>query len=667
MKLLHILLTLPLLISLSSIVNAQSYSESRAVAVHAVIDKSTPSITLKWEGTADASSYQVYRRSLNSTNWGTALASLSATELEYLDTDVSIGIAYEYSVKKQTTTPDPLAGGNINGYGYVSAAIEYTAVQERGTILLLIAKNINDSLPSEIETLAQDMAADGWNVYSEVINATATVTDVDGLIEQRNTEVGCDAVYLLGHLPVPYSGLYCEDPQYIYPPDGHAAGDGSPHCGAWAADVYYGVVGGDWTDADSTTLAARDANDNLIGDGKFDNSRIPGTVTIAVGRVDFANLPVFSKTEIQLTKQYLDKVHQFKIGATSVQNKGLTKNGFAGLAEGFSSGAIRDISAICGADAMDSEAIFTATETNDYLITYGSGAGWYSSCSGYGVAGDFETGNAGAFNHVFGSYFGDWDSEDNFLRSSLASEKLGFASFWSGRPKWVTHTLALGQTYGDITVKSQNNWQDYDANYYQNGTHMSLLGDPSLRHDMLLPVSDLSLTANAGKDAVDVTWTAAAETDLLGYFVYRSHKPNGKYILLNETPVTATSYKDLSPYKGTNFYMVKTAKETTTGSGSYINQSLGTVKEINGLSGDVANIAEETTGGVQIYPTLATNQVFVELNSVEKVSYTVLNNLGLEVASGNTEGKVTSIQTSHLLSGMYYIRIGKGTYRFIKD
>lgn len=162
-------------------------------------------------------------------------------------------------------------------------------------------------MPAEIEILKTDLAADGWNVYSEIINETAVVSDVKAFIESKRSTTGCDAVYLLGHLPVPYSGVYCQDDIYKYPPDGHNETDPNSHCGAWIADVYYGTTSGTWTDTDSTILAKRPENDNLIGDGKFDNHRIPREVGIALGRVDFYDMPQFTKSELKLTRQYLNK------------------------------------------------------------------------------------------------------------------------------------------------------------------------------------------------------------------------------------------------------------------------------------------------------------------------------------------------------------------------
>ena len=656
-----------LLVSFTS-VQAQTFAESRAVPAYVVINKTTPSITLNWEATTGTVSFKVYRRALGSKNWGVALITLASTVTSYEDLDITVSTIYEYSIVKLTNTVDPLSsnGDPIEGYGYVSAAIEKPAIHSNGIMWVLIANNINDSMPADIETLKTDLAADGWNVYSEIINETALVSDVKAFIESKRNTIGCDAVYLLGHLPVPYSGVYCQDDIYKYPPDGHNETDPNSHCGAWIADVYYGTTSGTWTDTDSTTLAKRPENDNLLGDGKFDNHRIPGEVGIAVGRVDFYNMPQFTKSEVELTRQYLNKAHDFKIAQTQVVKQGIVEDNFAGQAEGFSSAAIRDFTAIAGENGIVRGDLFQTTRTDDYLMAYVCGAGFYVSCNGVGYTDSFTVNNAAVFNHIFGSFFGDFDIKNNFMRASLATEKLGLTCIWSGRPKWVTHTLALGENYADATLRSQNNWLDYDGNYYQNGAHMALLGDPSLRHDMLYPPSNVKLGANGTNNAVDVSWTATTETDIAGYHVYRSHKPSGGFVLLNTVPVSISTFTDDSPYDGTNHYMVRAAKETATGSGSYMNLSLGVSEEINGLEGLKAGVTQATLSNVKVYPTLVENFVVIEKDNKSAYRYRIQNNIGSVLLAGSTSGNISQLDLSALPSGMYYLIVDSKTYKLIK-
>jgi hypothetical protein len=377
-------------------------------------------------------------------------------------------------------------------------------------------------------------------------------------------------------------------------------------------------------------------------------------------------MPQFAKSEVELTRQYLNKAHDFKIAQTQVVKRGIVEDNFAGAAEGFSSAAIRDFTAIAGKNGIVRGDLFQTTRTDDYLMAYVCGGGSYISCSGVGYTDSFTVNNAAVFNHIFGSFFGDFDIKNNFMRASLATEKLGLTCIWSGRPKWVTHTLALGENYADATLRSQNNWLDYDGNYYQNGAHMALLGDPSLRHDMLYPPSNVTLAANATKDAVDISWTATTETDIAGYHVYRSHKPSGGFVLLNSVPVSITAYTDDSPYDGTNHYMVRAAKETATGSGSYMNLSLGASEEINGLEGMKAGVNQAALSNLKVYPTLVENFVVIEKDNKSAYRYCIQNNIGSVLLAGSTSGNISQLDLSALPSGMYYLTVDSKTYKLIK-
>jgi hypothetical protein len=662
-------LTISLLFLLALTASAQTTSENRSVRGYATVDKTAPSISLHWDASAtNVSTYSIYRRSLGAISWGAVLVTLSPTDSAYTDADVTTSEVYEYSIEKMTDVTDPFrsGGAKVRGYSYIAASIEKPAIHNRGVFLVLIAKNIKDSLSTEVDILLGDLIGDGWEVHAEIVDPMAGVQDVKALIDARERDIGCDAVFLLGHIPVPYSGLYCAEGSYETPPDGHAASDPKPHCGAWPADVYYGVTTGSWIDIDSTTLAFRPENDNLIGDGKFDNVRIPGTVDIRVGRADFSRMPLFDLSEIGLTKQYLDKVHTYKTGSTPTVKKGVIENNFAAFDEGFSSAALRDFTAICGKDAIVEDDVLEASEAADYLLSYSCGAGSFTNCNGFGTSADFKTKNAGAFLHIFGSYFGDWDIENNLMRASLCSKKMGLAALWSGRPKWVTHTLALGETYGDVALRTQNNWQDYDANFYQNGTHSTLLGDPSLRHDMMSPAENISLVANPDRSLTNLGWTASSEADIDGYYIYRSHKENGGFIPLNAAPITELTYIDSMPFNGTNFYMVRAAKVTATGSGNYENLSLGIVGEINAMQGQMANVPRIANIHLRVYPTVTTSALTIEKSTLQLADYTVINTLGTNVMQGNVSGYKQNINVSELQQGIYYITISGNTSTFIK-
>ena len=126
---------------------------------------------------------------------------------------------------------------------------------------------------------------------------------------------------LIGHVPVPYSGNIS--------PDGH-----SNHRGAWPADVYYADLDGEWTDLTvNTTSAERQANWNVPGDGRFDQSTIPSPTELWIGRIDLSQMTSFAnkpngRSELELMRQYFDKNHRFRTGQLNVSRRGLIADNF---------------------------------------------------------------------------------------------------------------------------------------------------------------------------------------------------------------------------------------------------------------------------------------------------------------------------------------------------
>ncbi len=135
---------------------------------------------------------------------------------------------------------------------------------------------------------------------------------------------------------------------------------------------------------------------------------------------------------------------------------------------------------------------------------------------------------------------------------------------------------------------------------------------------------------------------------------------------LNSTPITALTYVDSMPFEGTNYYMVRTAKVTQTGSGNYENLSLGIVGEISDMQGQTLNLPRITTIDLRVYPTIADNTITIEKSSNERADYSIINTMGAKVMQGNVSGYKQVLQVSELAQGVYYITISGTTTTFIK-
>jgi hypothetical protein len=482
---------------------------------------------------------------------------LPGTATGFTDSAVTVGTLYEYQVMKTAAAV---------GYGYVCAGIEIPPVDHRGTVVLVVDDTMATPLAVELERLRQDLIGDGWSVIRHEVSRAATVPSVKALIKADHDAAPAEvrSVLLFGHMPVPYSG--------DINPDGHP-----DHLGAWPTDLYYGELDDAWADTlVNDSGAGRAENKNVPGDGKFDTSYLSSSVDLEVGRVDLWNMPSFAKNETELLRQYLEKDHNFRHAITILPRRGLIDDNFGAFGgEAFAASGWRSFAALFGAANVSEVDWFGTLNTQGYLFAYGCGGGNYQGAGGVGGTGQFATTDTmTAFTMLFGSYFGDWDNQDAFLRAPLATATYGLTCAWAGRPHWFFHTMALGGTVGESARLSQNNSfvGIYQSQNFGSGMiHTSLMGDPTLRLHAVVPPGGLSLATDASSHPV-LTWTASADASL-GYHIYRAASANGPFTRLTASPVAGTVWTDSATPAGTWTYQVRAAKLETSGGGTYVNLS----------------------------------------------------------------------------------------------
>ncbi len=532
-----------------------------AVQINATVQANPAQIVLSWLPNGTSNQYTLFRKLKTDQFWGSPIATLPGTAAQYTDNSVSVGVNYEYRVAR--------AGSGYSGEGYVNAGIEIPETAWRGKLLLIVDSTIITSLSTEITRLVKDVEGDGWQVIRHDVLRTGSVTHVKDLIvsDYYFDTVPPKAVFLLGHVPVPYSGNIN--------PDGH-----SDHLGAWPADCYYADVDGTWTDNSVTSTTASPARtQNVPGDGKFDQSIVPSDLELQVGRVDFNGMPTFTLTEIQLLKNYLDKDHDYRKKNFTPSKQAVIDDNFGYFSsEAFAASGYKNFGPLVGNTNITSADYFTSMTGTSYQWSYGCGGGTYISAGGIGATSNFASANLeGIFTMLFGSYFGDWDSQNNFLKAPLAQGKI-LTSVWSGRPHYQFHHMALGENIGYSVLLTQNN---PGGLYFASPTgitgrwvHNALMGDPTLRNDVVAPVSNVVAT-KAGRHC-QISWSASTETNSVGYNIYRKTDTSEIYTKINSNPVTGTTYTDPCLYHvGVYTYMVRTLKLEVTPSGSYYNLSEG--------------------------------------------------------------------------------------------
>lgn len=536
-----------------------------AFLLSAQVAANPPRIAISWPA-KDTPAIYVRRKLVTDRYWGPAVTTLPGNATSFVDSNVEAGAAYEYEFKAQIAElPE-----NQFAYGYIAAGAQLPAVEKRGKVALIVDSTVAAGLGGELETLRLDLIGDGWNVVRHDVSRYSSPPEVKAVIkaDYDADRENMRAVFLIGHVPVPYSGLIN--------PDMHVN-----HLGAWPADVYYGEMDGSWTDFSVNKNDCEYAdNNNVPGDGKFDQATIPGEVELEVGRIDLSNLPAFApRSEIDLLKNYFRKNHAFRVGALSAPARGLVRDNFGVISEDApATDAWRSFPNMLGLQNVQEigpDTFFPILNSQAYLWAYAGGGGDWEKADGVGSTTDFVTGDPKAiFYLLHGSYFGDWNNQDNFLRAALATPNYGLVSIWSSLPHWYFHHMALGETIGYATRLTQNNREGVYRNQEDlsiGEVHTSMMGDPTLRAFPIAPPTNPRLSET---DVLTLNWDASPQA-VEGYNVYWARSFEGPWSRMNRRTVTGTSFEQSIPSSGHYVYMVKAAALQTTGSGTFNNLSQG--------------------------------------------------------------------------------------------
>lgn len=550
-----------------------SYPGSRRnVNVFATADNAAPSITLRFVPVTgvSVSAIQIWRKSRDATTWGAVYATPAASDDRFNDTAVARGDYFEYKIHMTTSAGD--------AYGYVSAGVETPAREYNGKIILVVDSDYETALAAPITQLIADYEGDGWNVIRQSAMPWWTPAMLHANIQAAYDAdpANVKAVFLLGHVPVAYSGRLN--------PDGH--GD---HLGAWPADGYYGDMNGSWTDS------SINMGNNVAGDGRWDQNDYPSTIELQVGRIDMWYMDSFwepGETDDRgVLARYLDRVHRYKMHELVPTVRAMIYDNFDHAADmpgyGFAQSAYAAMIPTVGPwnithYANQSEATgyvpyFTRIDGQSHLWTFACGGGSAVSASGIGTTWELAgVSTGGFFNMTIGSFFGDWNSDhNNFLKAFVAGGN-GIASMWAGRPHWMMHSMAMGETIGYGTRATMNNAINgtYDLVGDDAGpnVHLALFGDPTLRIGMPAPASGFAVSNVGGK--AHFAWTASPEA-VNGYYVYQINASS--ITRVTSTPVVGTSFTSTDDYVAGRRYSVRALRLQSNLSGNHYDLSVGRV------------------------------------------------------------------------------------------
>ncbi len=631
----------------------------------------TPKITLNWKRIiSETPKYHIYKKSKTATTWGTQIAVLNATDSSFVDSLVIIDSAYEYQVFAMDTP----SVTNWSASGYIYAGIKNPAIHNRGAIIVLVDSTFIDSCTANITKLMNDLSGDGWQVYRHNLSRNLADTSIKNLIVHDHTiDASINSLLILGHLAVPYSG--------DLNPDGHPN-----HLGAWPADLYYGCLTG-WTDTYILdTGAGYIANRNMPGDGKWDQTIIPSFTVLQIGRIDVSNMPSFGRTEVQMMNTYLQKDHTYKMDSLNVHHRALISDNFGAFGgEAFAANGWRNFAPLVSKDSVQSIPFIASLADSSFQWAYGCGGGSFNSAGGIGATTDFAA-NAenGIFTMLFGSYFGDWNVQDNFLRAPLCANPPALTNCWAGRPNWYFHHMALGESIGYSTKLTQNNnamlYSRFDtasgyafaSGYGAAFVHVALMGDPSLRTDYIKQASNLTITHGLHNGA-SLTWAASPDIAVIGYYVYRADSIYGYYKRLSNM-LSVTNFHDTVGTNGLKYYMVRPVKLQSTPSGNYYNLGIGitdtaTISFPHVYVTNITNVQNELS--INVFPNPAKNLLQLSISSSNECTaiICIVNSIGetyyptsKQLKSGINQ---YSLNISSIASGMYQVVVSTGTKKIV--
>ena len=519
-----------ILLSFIAIVSANILFSQQArevgVEIQASLNNSND-LVLNWFQHKGSTKYEVYTKGSDDISWD-KIADLDGSITTFTDTSYVVGTRKEYRVARSTTSY------SFQGNGYIVAGFDVPAKESWGRVLMLIEDKYQTAAVAEVQEYINQIKNEGYIVDTHYVNAKDNPTQVKAWIKNNweKNKSTFTMVFLLGRVPVPYSG--------DMRPDGH-----TDHTGAWPADMYYGSFSVDWTDKTvNNTTASRAVNRNVPGDGKFDLSRLNSSskskidyVELPVGRVDLTNMPAFGN-DTTLIKRYLKKSMLHRTGKRVAERRAVIDDNFGYFnSESFASGGFRNFATYVG-DSIYPADYRSSMSGKSYLWSYGCGPGTYTSANGVTNSSYFANDSLlNPFTMLFGSYFGDWDNSNNLLRAPLASKGWGLASMWAGRPYWMVHSSAHGAPLAQSTLHTYNTWNVYNAAAFMSGVHTALMGDPTLRTIVVENIDSVSAKSDCDGNIV-LSWPAMGADSMVVEHLDTSGKWMGRMVVGIDSSIT---------------------------------------------------------------------------------------------------------------------------------
>ncbi len=245
------------------------------------IDSSnSPKVLLSWEKNSKSQEYIIDGRIIDNPLFTRYYKNYNQN-MSNFEVPIEKGKIYEFTYENYLKTHSQ--------FGSICVGYDIPVNDNRGVLQLLVDSTIYEPLKFEIDRLSRDIIGDGYKLILTLVPRAENfdfdkVQIVKNLVKKEYDKYKSNfrGIFLLGRVPVPYSGFTTFD--------GHRPN----HVGAWGCDGYYAEYGTEWIDTSSYDNSADSIRQyNLRADGKFDNNFFQTDVDFMFGRVDMYNLPAY--------------------------------------------------------------------------------------------------------------------------------------------------------------------------------------------------------------------------------------------------------------------------------------------------------------------------------------------------------------------------------------
>jgi hypothetical protein len=271
------------------------------------------------------------------------------------------------------------------------------------------------------------------------------------------------------------------------------------------------------------------------------------------------------------------------------------------------------------------------------------------------------------------SYWGFWDRDEagpySLIRSLLAQDTRVLVMLYTTTAVNLFHQVGLGETVGEAARRimdhsAANNLyekpsQAWDEPPFWNRTHFQVHGDPTLRLNQVAPPENVTGTRNDA-DRTTVSWSPSPHPGVVGYHVYQSAARTGPFLRVTAGLVAGPSFEVPGFLATPSWVMVRAVVSERTGSGRYLNPSIGVVAEV---TGGTAQAASPDPRSLRIGPNPASGSATLRLDGLaDAAAVTVHDALGRRVLRLDEVPSQSPVRldVSALAPGVYVVRAVAG-------